>query len=808
MKKKISPQAYEQKIREYAQSENLTYDEAKRDIDEALMEFGQSYEEPQKEEKKRPTGIESFASSRPFIEKDNFFSKVGDYLIETAEHPLDRIGQLAASTLSALPSVADLATFGGAMIPGLGIEPTNYGQRVHEDITKFNKNVLGLNPAENKFAAGLNEIPASVGAMPIFKVAGKGLQTVGNIAKHGSNVKGFGIPSKFAEKFIRGTGRFLEGGANIKNPVDVGATVGATAAPNIIDENDRSLTSNLILSYLGGKTGGEAVRKGMHKYLSRSKEFKRSPEYENVISPEQTNINRYEELGVPSYTFNAVDFKPVKVMAKKGETSLFGQDVQKGLEKQRRVIAEKITPLYNEEISASDVGKTLKEPFETHVQGIKNEFKTKFDRLYDLVEKDTSSIVPLRKVTGFLHDKIKRLSSNPVDIKHFLVSRAGQMFQDLMRPVVETELNKHVANAEKVAKGGGVNVSGNDLALKSLQNKLSKGVKKETVTINGVPVDIDPMLATILGNEQLKKQLLSPQQIASIDYLFAKNSLERMGDAFQGNYISPSDIGDVKEIYGSLKKDIMDSVGEELKRKNKAGYNEMVNTLNEYTEFSKGDKPNINSLMKDINNPIKFVQNISRDLKTGGEKGRLVVEGLDAKQKQTFIDQTNKILGSPTGNLGREFNPLVWSRNFNDLDALTKKNLYGDKTQYFDKVSKVVEDIGKVHGFGNTSQSGVHVQSSAEIVTLMSVLKSLGSDLIKGNIGNAIGTFVPALAGTVGINKLLTSEKAKKAFLNLKNAKSKREALDAINNIQKYNTSKTLRTVFKNFGALVRMGEE
>lgn len=807
MKRKISPQAYEQKIREYAQSENLTYDEAKRDIDEALMEFGQSYEEP-KQEKERPIGIESFASSRKPMSKDNLFSKATDYAIETVKHPLDRAGQIAASTLSALPSVADFATTVGAMIPGLGIEPTNYGQRVHADITKFNKNVLGLNPAENKFAAGLNEIPASVASMPIFKVAGKGLQTVGNIANLGTNIKGLGVPSKLAEKVIGGTGRFLEGGANIKNPVDVGATVGATAAPNIVDENDRSLLSNLILAYFGGRFGGEAVRKGMHKYSNRSKEFKASPEYENIISPEQANINRYEELGIPNYTFNAIDFKPVKLMAKKGETSLFGKDVQKGLEEQRRAIAERITPLHNEEINASDIGKTLKKPFEANVQSIKDEFKTKFDRLYDLVEGNTSSNVPLKNVAGFLNEKIKRLSSNPVDIKHFLASRAGQMFQDLMRPIVELELDKHANMYKNMDVGGSKNINPNDLALKSLQKEINKGGKKEKITINGVPVDIDPMMASILANAELKEKLIGPTLMPNIDYLFATNSLRRMNDAFEGNFIAPWDIADVKELYKSLKRDIMESVGEELKQKNRAGYNEMVNTMNEYTEFSKGDKPNINSLMKDINNPIKFVQNITRDLKTGGEKGRLVVEGLDPIQKQTFIDQSNKILGSPTGNLGREFNPLIWSRNYKDLDALTKKNLFGKKTQYFDKVSKVVEDIGKVHGFGNTSQSGVHVQSSAEIVTLMSLLKSIGSDLIKGNIGNAIGTFVPALAGTVGINKLLTSDKAKQAFLNLKNAKSKREALDAINNIQKYNTSKTLRTVFKNFGALVRMGEE
>lgn len=806
MKHKINPQAYEAQIREYAKSENIPYEQAKSEIDAAIMELEQP-ELESKQKKKEPAGVESFASSRRPMEKDNFFSKLGDYAVETVKHPLDRAGQIAASALSVLPGVADFATTAAALVPGLGIEPTRYGQRVHEDITKFNKNVLGLNPAESRTAEGLNEIPGSVLGMPILKTAGKGLQKAGDIIRGGTNVKGLKTAGKVAEKAIGGTGRFLEGGSNIKNPVDVAATAGATAAPNIIDEEDRSLGSNLILSYLGGKTGANTARRFMHKYSPKSKEYKQSREYENIISPEQENINRYEELGVPSHTFNAVDFKPVKLLAKKADTSLFGQDVNKALSEQKEAISGRITPLHNQEVSQSDIGKMLKEPFETHTQSIKDEFATKFDRLYDLVEENTSSNVPLKNVSGFLQSKIKRLSPNPVDIKHFLVSRAGQMFQDLMRPVVEMELNKHANNANKLSKAGAKNVSGKDLELKALQDQISKGLKKETVTVNGVPVDIDPLLASVLANKELKKQLLSPQQIASIDYVFANNSLRRMGDAFEGNHISPYDVADVKELYGSLKKDIMDSVGEELKHSNPRGFNEMMNTLNEYTEFSKGTKHDINSLMKDINNPIKFAQNIGRDLKSGGNKGKLIIEGLDPKQRKEFIDHTNRVLGSPRENPGRDFNPLVWSRNFQDLDAMTKRNLYGDKVQYFDKVSKVVDDIGKVHGFANTSQSGVHVQSSAEIVGLMSVMKSIGSDLIKGNVGNAIGTLLPSLAGTVGINKLLTSEPAKRAYLKLKNAQSKREALDAINGIEKYTTNKALRAVFKNFGALVRMAK-
>ena len=434
MKHKINPQAYEAQIREYAKSENISYEQAKSEIDAAIMELEQQ-EPDSKQEKKKPAGVESFASSRRPMEKDNFFSKLGDYAIETVKHPLDRAGQIAASALSVLPGVADFATTVGALVPGSGIELTRYGQRVHEDITKFNKNVLGLNPAENRTAEGLNEIPGSVLGMPIIKTAGKGLQKVADLVRNGTNVKGLKTAGKVAEKAIGGTGRFLEGGSNIKNPVDIGATVGATGAPNIIDEEDRSLGSNLILSYLGGKTGANAARKAMHKYLPTSKEYKQSREYENIISPEQANINRYEELGVPSHTFNAVDFKPVKLLAKKADTSLFGQDVNKALSEQKEAISGRITPLHNQEVSQSDIGKMLKEPFETHTQSIKDEFATKFDRLYDLVEENTSSNVPLKNVSGFLQSKIKRLSPNPVDIKHFLVSRAGQMFQDLMSPL-------------------------------------------------------------------------------------------------------------------------------------------------------------------------------------------------------------------------------------------------------------------------------------------------------------------------------------------------------------------------------------
>lgn len=803
MKRKINPQLYEQQIMDYAKSENIPYELAKKEIDEALMEV--ETETPKQEESKKPTGIESFVSKRNVMQPDNFFSKLTDYAIETVKHPLDRTGQIAASALSALPGVVDFATTAGALIPGLGIEPTKYGQRVHEDITKFNKNVLGLEPAENRFAQGINEIPGSVAAMPFLKYGGKALQRAGDIAKQSTNVKGLRTAGKAAEKVIGGAGRFLEGGSNIKNPVDVGATVGATAAPNVVDEDNRSFGTNLIMSVLGGKAGAEATRRAMHKFSPASKEFKKTKKYEETISPEQANINRYEEIGVPSYTFNATEFKPTKLLAKKADTSLFGHNVNKALKEQKDIVSERITPLHNQDVDTSEVGRMLKEPFDAHTQSIKDENARKFDRLYDLVEENTSSNVPLKNVGNFLQSKIKRLSTNPVDIQHFLASRAGQMFQDLMRPIVELELDKHANMYKNMTVGGAKNISPNDLAMQSLQKKMSKGSQKEKITINGVPVDIDPMMAQILANAQLKDALIKPTLMPSIDYLFATNSLRRMNDAFEGNYIAPWDVADVKELYGRLKQDIMGSVGQELKQNNRAGFNEMVNTLSEYADFSKGTKHDINSLMKDINKPIKFVQNISRDLKTGGEKGKLVIEGLDKNQRQTFINQMNRILGSPKENPGRDFNPLIWSRNFNDLDGMTKKNLYGDKAEYFEKVAKVVEDIGKVHGFANTSQSGVHVQSSAEIVGLMSVMKSIGSDLIKGNIGNAIGTLLPSLAGTVGINKILTSEPAKQAYLKLKNAKSKREALDAINGIEKYTTNKTLRTVFKNFGALMRM---
>jgi hypothetical protein len=765
-------------------------------------------------------------AKQPFEkEEKGFFSKLYDYGAETVAHPLDRAGQLVTEFASSIPAMADVGHYlyqniGGEQpttgtlgdefyVPAKGDKPTKKEPYKPLGWSEFTRKMVGdtlkreldLNKAESPFAENVNAVLSVVPQMATFSGVGKALQKGGKLI--GDVAKSSEVLGKAGKKGVEAigkvpsaVGKFFEAGSNIKSPVDLGSNIGAVAAPYALPEEDRGLGMSAGASMLGALTGGKLAGSAVRN-LPKNRAWKETNK--DKLLSDAAQINKlYEDAGVTSQLFNVSDSDSIRLATKSSEKSIFGSNVKEALENQKQQVSGKITPLHESDFHKSEFGTKLKPKFEEHLEKIDQEFGNRFDKIKEDVATKTNSTVPLKNVDEYLGNLLKNVSHDPAHIRLWLSTPVGQAFQDFYSEGLKVKI-RDLYNQGKRQPGFDKTELGKNIRL--LEKMVAEDVPSKAFTINGVQADINPTLEKILQSKLLKERLLQPtnQNIYAIDYRFADDLLRNIGGkrgVFK-KYFKKKDIGELEGLYGALRQDVRESIGAQLAAKEPRAALHMERTWKDYSKFAKESQKDLNALESVIDNPIEFVDMLSRDKKTSGNKASEVLDSLNAGEKEYFRNNFNRMIGSAGEKSNQPFDPLIWNRRYKDLDKSVKQKIYQKETPYYDRLSNVIEDINKVHSLANTSGSGTHVISKAEQA---SIIAAAGKAIKSAATGAALEGLKYVTLGVVPklIDIGLTNQGIKNLYIKIQNAKTMKEALNALNGITKATTKTSVRTTLQN----------
>lgn len=797
--------------KQLAEKFNISLNEAKMALRRNMREIAEPENINKEKTKKR--------------DEKGFLSKLYDYGVETLKHPLDRAGQIASEAVSSIPSMADLGHYlyhqsagESQNIPmrgedysiptedalsknAKGYKPLGWGAASKKLMEDTLKRELDLNKAESPFAENVNSVISVIPQMATFSGAGKLLQKGGKLVE--DVAKASDVLGKTGKKGIEvigkapsAVGKFFEAGSNIKSPVDIASNLGAASAPYALPEDENNLAMSTGAGILGALTGGKLAGSAVRN-LPKNRAWKEAKK--DMLKSDAAKIDEmYKEAGVTSYLPNVSDSDAIRLAAKSSEKSFFGSNVQEALENQKRQVSEQITPLHASDFHKSEFGEKLKPAFEQHVKDIKTEFGNRFDKIRADVQSKTSGKVVLKNVDQFLTKLLNNVSTEPAHIRMWLSTPVGQEFQNFYGEGLKVKI-KDLYNQGKNQPGFFETDMGKNVS--KLKKMVEENLPAKTVLINGVPVAIDPAMEKILQNNMMKNTLIEGMQNQkdSIHYLFADDVLRDIGSktgVFKKQF-SNQDVANLEGLYGALRKDIQESVGAELAKKDPRAAMQMQKTLKDYSDFAQNERYDLNALASKLDNPIEFVDMLSRDKRTSGNKASEVLSSLNKVEKEDFRNNFNRMIGSAGEKSNQPFDPLIWNRRYKELDKSVKQKIFQDEVKHYDRVSNVIDDINKVHALANTSGSGTHVIGKAEQASILAAAGKAAKNVLTGSLleGLKYVTFgaVPKI-----IDIGLTNQNVKNFYIKLQNAKTMKEALNQLNNITNATTQTSVRTVLKN----------
>lgn len=797
---------------------NIDYDEAKSLIEERLSVFS-SEEKPIAKEPKK-----------------GFGENLSEYATDTVLHPLDRLSQIAIQSASTIPGMIDLASSAyhatkGEQRPqefvaedyqmpsGVGYdeermpdEPLHLAQDTREFLTRHAKEKLGLNPAKNEFAERANEFPSALVDMVLNRGMGSGINKVAGAIKGASQKadvlgKTGKVIGEHIGKGVEKVGNFFKGGTNIRNPVEVGANLGAVTARNAIPDEYRNVFTDTVAS-IGGSLAGGGIPRKISQNTHEMRAFK-AQNADKYKSNAYLKNKMYEDLGVPAYPFTLTESKPVKLGTKVMETSILGQNVRDALEKQKQGVSKAIYEGYDQPFSRSEIATMASPHIKKEAEAITEDFGKRFTQHRKDAAQYTDSQVKMKKVNEYMHNVLEGISDEPGHVKMFLASPLGQTLQEITGDTLGIALNQKLREYEKAVGKGGFNPR-EMKELEKIKGIIDSKPKKENVKINGVSVDIDPVIKNVLENPFLKKQLIidNPYIKDSIAYLYADAVLQNIGEqGVFGKYFKKKDAGEMAGLYGALREDVNKSIIEPMSLKNKKAADQMRKNYSDYADFAQKERPDLNAMMQNVEDPLRLANMLVGDVQKSGNKKNLFARQMKPEDYERFVGKVNRMLGSANKANNADFNPAIWNKNFVAMDEIVKKNIYGKDLKRYESISKVIDDMQKVHKFENTSGSGLHTKSYAEGLTYAGSVVNAISNLFTGDWKIALASLTPIL-GVKGIDIGLTSPLAKRLIIKAQDAKKLNEAVDAITGLTKLSRSDKVRVMLKNLSKSLSLMED
>jgi hypothetical protein len=824
------------KINNEAEKENIKFETNSRIISEAK---GIPIEEAKSLLKQR---IEQYAAEakpavdpeiKNIVEQSKYYDSdnksltqnIGDYVVETVKHPIDRAGQIAVEAVNTFPSLYDTATMLGSQIVDIGStdtpggraatatahqrgekagEPTEVSRKVKKFLSQNLKNYAGLNPAENKFAEGANSVVSTVPEMLLFGGAGTALNKAAKGVKQLGNNKAAEIGSKVLE----GAGNFLKGGSDIKKATDVGSTVGSVALPTALGID--SLPVNLALGYVGSRAGHN-IGKNVARFNKQSRNLKEvmandptNPEY---TSEGQKITDRFAEQGMTALPLNITDNKGFRALGKGAETSIFGKNIAEALEGQRKQISEKITPIHDKDFSSSFLGEEAADAYKKNTQKLIDSFAEDFEKTKKSVRTHTDQIVPLKRTQEFMKNMFEDLTAHPEHVGMKLNSPAGKFLNKIAAKGIRENI-KAILRGKKEAP---FLTQEQKVELAEIMKEHNRPQTKVTDKSGKVIENIDPVLEELIrkkigGSDLSTNPFFEPYM--ELEYPFLKDAMQELRESTpKAGQFSDAKGGALKNLTEHLWEDIDNSVGQQMKAKSPAEYEFFRNTHQEYADFATKERKDRNALLANTDSPVQFINQIVNDgVRRDGKKVSFITDGMTPEAHKSFVDKINKMFGSAGMKNNKEFDPAIWRERFNSLDDQSKVAIYGDKVDEFKKLSAVVQDMEKVHQFKNTSGTSIQGLAAVDASLLYNAAKGLLLGAWTMSPKQIAGGIAPVFAKIAG-NRMLTNEGVGKFMLKLQNAKTRREVIDSLNGYGKHTKSVAVKSLIKNLQKVINLGE-
>lgn len=219
--------------------------------------------------------------------------------------------------------------------------------------------------------------------------------------------------------------------------------------------------------------------------------------------------------------------------------------------------------------------------------------------------------------------------------------------------------------------------------------------------------------ATPLGKtvQEIKEALDSPR---GLTYNESKEILDTLNDKVTTfGTIGKASQGKIKYIAKALAQDIDESISPrflELGKKGKESLSDWKTFKNVYHNFAEKDIPRLNELYRaDKTGATDAFLNLVTNVKKGGEKLKIAMEGLEPQER---LQLTNSVMHKLGSNQSGQFSPVIWAKNFNTLEPQAKKIVLSPLgKENGKKIMSLLDSIGHIKSTlaeANTSKTSYH----------------------------------------------------------------------------------------------------
>jgi len=399
-------------------------------------------------------------------------------------------------------------------------------------------------------------------------------------------------------------------------------------------------------------------------------------------------------------------------------------------------------------------------------------------------------------------DRVKMISSKMEKIP--IVGAPLQEARDLQKNKLleglrQGEKSLTHSEASKIAKKGAKNYQGDkNLEFKQMFSKVEKDIQKlpdDTVGTEVIDKYFEPMFEKFKTASQERRFKKSPigkiytelyqdakENGGKLPYHSMKRFLDDVNDTVTTHgLIGKVSEGELKGFGGAIAENIVKDLEPKFKTLGESSYKNWKEAKKYYAQYAEHDIPKLNEIYKkDKKGATEAFLDIVTNQKKGAEKAKIVLNGLDGKEKIELTDAIHHQFGRTTDGT---FSPLKWVREFKSLQPEAQKVLLSplDKSSQ-KKLNHIVETIDHMKSTlneANTSKTSYYTA----LGTIATLAARAASHLVGGDPLPAVQLAAGLFAGRVISDKFLSNPKFINWLYKGMNAKNMNQFEKILNNV-------------------------
>lgn len=472
-------------------------------------------------------------------------------------------------------------------------------------------------------------------------------------------------------------------------------------------KNDTEKTLESIGRAVTGLPVGGAIAKAVPAIGAVGTALKNYMATSNAVTP--TNIAT--AAAVSGLTQNALNEKPEELANALGQGVLGGAAVN-------------MLPLLTQKgkaTAAQNLGKTVASKLKFNPNAVEDFSKAGLSPLLS----DVSESSILKKATN-------SLGALPI-IGTKIKGVQSKQYKDVLERLGQGDYGDAFSRTESsklTVTGARAHQKQQDRIHSTLSDKVEKDIaslKDQSIIPANTGLALNKTTKNIFNNPRMKKRfykkplgeavreiqeaLLSPQ---GLTYNESKEILDTLKDKVTTfGTIGKASQGKIKYIAKALAQDIDESISPrflELGKKGKESLSNWKTFKNAYYNFAEKDIPRLNELYSaDKAGATDAFLNLMTNVKKGGEKLKIAMEGLGPQER---LQLTNSVMHKLGSNQSGQFSPVIWAKNFNTLEPQAKKIVLSPLgKENGKKIMSLLDSIGHIKSTlaeANTSKTSYH----------------------------------------------------------------------------------------------------